>query len=72
MFFGKVVKVNESDIQWNNFGDEPYEINTVYTDFIIEIIEWLKKCNDRQREIIKQNLQAKLEHYKTDFADLPF
>lgn len=71
-FFGRVVKVNESDIQWDNFGSEPYEINTVYTDFIIEIIEWLNKCNDKQKEIIKQNLQAKLEHFKTDFADLPF
>lgn len=71
-FFGRVVKVNESDIQWDNFGSEPYEINTVYTDFIIEIIEWLNKCNDKQKEIIKQNLQTKLEHFKTDFADLPF
>ena len=71
-FFGKVVKVNESDIQWDSFSDEAYEVNTVYTDLIVETIDWLNKCNERQREIIVQNLQAKLEHYKTDFSDLPF
>lgn len=71
-FFGNVVKVNESKYVWDTFESDTYEVNTVYTDFIIEIIEWLNKCDDRQKEIIRQNLRAKLENFKTDFADLPF
>jgi len=27
---------------------------------------------NKQKEIIKQNLQGRLEHYNTDFSDLPF
>ena len=71
-FFGKIINVNESDFKWDSFENDSYEINSVYTDFILEIIEWLNRCNDKQREIIRQNLQAKLEHFKADFADLPF
>lgn len=71
-FFGKVVKVNEYYTRRNVFEKEEDEVNIIYIDFVDEIVEWLSKCNDRQKDIIIQNLQAKLEHYKTDFSDLPF
>lgn len=71
-FFGKVVKVKESSIEWDSYNDEYYEVYTIPTSLISQSIDWLNKCNDKQRKIIKQNLQGRLEHYNTDFADLPF
>lgn len=71
-FFGKVVKVNESSTGWNQYDGDCYDIYTIPTSLILQSIDWLNNCNDKQREIIKQNLQGRLEKYNTDFADLPF
>lgn len=71
-FFGKVVKVNESSTGWNQYDGEYYDFYTIPTSLILQSIDWLNNCNDKQREIIKQNLQGRLEKYNTDFADLPF
>ena len=71
-FFGKVVKVNESSTGWNQYDGECYDIYTIPTSLILQSIDWLNNCNYKQREIIKQNLQGRLEKYNTDFADLPF
>lgn len=71
-FFGKVVKVKESSVKWDSYNEDYYEVDTVYTSLIPEIIEWLNNCNQKQKEVIKQNLKGRLERYKEDFADLPF
>jgi len=71
-FFEKVVEVKDCSTEWNSYEEEFYEINTIPTSLITESIEWLSKCNEKQREIVIQNLQGHLEQYKTDFADLPF
>ena len=59
-FFGKVVKVNEYYTRRNVFEKEEDEVNIIYIDFVDEIVEWLSKCNDRQKDIIIKNLKAKL------------
>ena len=71
-FFEKVVEVEDCSTEWNSYEEEFYEINTIPTSLITESIEWLRQCNEKQREIVIQNLQGHLEQYKTDFADLPF
>ena len=71
-FFEKVVEVEDCSTEWNSYEEEFYEINTIPTSLITESIEWLSQCNEKQREIVIQNLQGHLEQYKTDFADLPF
>lgn len=71
-FFGKVVDVKESSSGWSPYNGEYYERYTVPMSLISESIKWLNGCNDRQKEIIKQSLQGRLEHYNTDFSDLPF
>ena len=67
-----MVKVNESSTGWNQYDGEYYDFYTIPTSLILQSIDWLNNCNDKQREIIKQNLQGRLEKYNTDFADLPF
>ena len=71
-FFEKVIKVKEASEEWDFYEEVSYEINAISNSLITKSITWLNKCNERQREIIKQNLQGHLDKYDTDYADLPF
>ena len=71
-FFEKVVKVKESSMEWSNYDGEFYEINTISTSMIEQSIQWLSKCNEKQKELVIQNLKVHLEAYEIDDSDLPF
>ena len=50
-FFENVVNVNENSTEWSNYDGEPYEVNMIPTSLITQSIQWLRRCNEKQKEL---------------------